>query len=142
MAHRMRVQTGKCRARLATPRRGPLRGALQQPARLRSDDLYRWLNKFDAIGQAIQLILKLTRESTMLKPALASGGVYQEALNANLPYQLVRIALPADAPYFAELSGGRHRFTARFLRFSTLEDRARQTDRDVEFELACCLICS
>lgn len=113
---------------------------LQQPAKQRSDDLYRWLNNFDAIGQAIQLILKLTRESTLLKPELARGGVYQRTLNPNLPCQLIRIALPADAPCFAELSGGRHRFTARFLHFSTIEDRARQTDQDIEFELACCII--
>ncbi|MGD8312702.1 MAG: cell division protein ZapD, partial [Gammaproteobacteria bacterium] len=58
----------------------------------------------------------------------------------NLPGQLVRIALPRDVPYFAELSGGRHRFTARFLEFSTADERARQTSRDVEFELACCVI--
>jgi cell division protein ZapD len=113
---------------------------LQQPAKDRTDDLYRWLNSFDAIGQAIQLILKLTRESTTLVPTIAGVGVYQKTLDPNLPYQLVRIALPAGSPYFAELSGGRHRFTARFLNFSTIETRARQTDEDVEFELACCAI--
>jgi cell division FtsZ-interacting protein ZapD len=38
-----------------------------------------------------------------------------------------------------ELSGGRHRFTARFMKFSTADVRARQTDEDIEFELACCV---
>ena len=71
---------------------------------------------------------------------LATGGVYQRTLDPNLPCQMVRIALPQERPYFAELSGGRHRFTARFLEFSTAEDRARQTVQDVEFELACCVI--
>jgi cell division protein ZapD len=66
--------------------------------------------------------------------------VYQRTLDPNLPCQLIRIALPADLPYFAELSGGRHRFTARFLHFSAAEERARQTDQDIEFELACCVI--
>jgi len=113
---------------------------LQQPARKRTDDLYRWLETFDAIGQAIQLIIRLTRESAELKLAIAEGGVYQQTLDPNLPFQLVRIALPATAPYYAELSGGRHRFTVRFLDFSTVEDRARQTSKDVEFELACCAI--
>jgi cell division protein ZapD len=113
---------------------------LQQPAEERTDDLYRWLNSFDAIGQAIQFILKLTRESTSLKPTIADDGVYQKTLDPNLPYQLVRIALPAGSPYFAELSGGRHRFTARFLNFSTIENRARQAEENVEFGLACCAI--
>lgn len=113
---------------------------LQQPVRERTDDLYRWLNSFDSIGQAIQFILKLTRESTTLTPVIADNGVYQKTLDPGLPYQLVRIALPADSPYFAELSGGRHRFTARFLNFSTVEIRARQTAEDVEFGLACCVL--
>jgi cell division protein ZapD len=113
---------------------------LQQPAEKRTTDLYRWLGNFDAMGQAIQLIIRLTRESTDLKPARAGGGLYQQTLDPNLPYQLVRIALPADAPYYAELSGGRHRFTVRFLDFSTIEGRAQQASEDVEFELACCAI--
>ena len=113
---------------------------LKQPARVRTHDLAHWLGNFDAIGQAIQLILKLTRESAAMKMTLASGGVYQRTLDPNRPCQLVRIALSPDAPYFAELSGGRHRFTARFMTFSTADKRARQTDQDVEFELACCVI--
>jgi cell division protein ZapD len=113
---------------------------LQQPTRERTEDLYRWLHCFDAIGQAIQLILKLTRESTTLKPAIAEVGIYQQTLDPALPYQLVRIALPADSPYFAELSGGRHRITARFLNFSAADDRSRQAEVDVAFELACCAI--
>jgi cell division protein ZapD len=113
---------------------------LQQPAKMRTADLYRWLGNFDAMAQAIQLIIKLTRESTDLKPVRASGGLYQQSLDPNLPFQLVRISLPANAPYYAELSGGRHRFTARFLDFSTVDGRAQQAGEDVEFELACCAI--
>ena len=113
---------------------------LQQPAKDRTRDLAQWLSHFDAIGQAIQMILGLIRDSSPMKPTLATGGIYQRTLDPNLPCQLVRIALPPGLPYFAELSGGRHRFTARFLQFSIDEKRARQTDQDVEFELACCVI--
>lgn len=113
---------------------------LQQPAAVRHQDLLHWLGNFDAIGQAIRLILKLTRNSTPLKPAVASGGLYQRTLDPSLPCQLIRIALPHDASCYAELSGGRHRFTARFLEFTTAGSRARQTDRDIAFELACCII--
>ena len=113
---------------------------LQQPVRERTRDLALWLGNFDAIGQAIQLILSLTRNSTPLQPTLGAGGIYQRTLDPNLPCQMVRIALPQGRLYFAELSGGRHRFTARFLEFSTADVRARQTAQDVEFELACCVI--
>jgi len=113
---------------------------LQQPALLRKQDLVRWLGNFDAIGQSIQLILSMTRDSKPLQPALARHGLYQRTLDPNQPCQLIRIALPVGLPCFAELSGGRHRFTARFLQFSAAEERARQTDQDIEFELACCVI--
>jgi cell division protein ZapD len=113
---------------------------LQQPASTRNRDLAHWLSNFNAIGQSIQLLLQLIRDSTLLKPARANEGVFQAHLDANLPYQLIRIALPTGVPYFAELSGGRHRFTARFLEFSTVEERDRQTRKDVDFELACCMI--
>jgi cell division protein ZapD len=113
---------------------------LNQPAKVCTRDLAHWLGNFDEIGQAIQLILSLTRDSTPMKPTLAEGGIFQRTLDPNLPFQLVRVALPAGLPYYAELSGGRHRFTARFLQFSIEGDRSQQTDQDVEFELACCVI--
>jgi cell division protein ZapD len=113
---------------------------LQQPAKERTRDLSFWLGNFDAIGRAIQLILKLTRDSTALQLTLARNGVYQRTLDANRPCQLVRIALEPELPYFAELSGGRHRFTARFMQYPAVQARAKQTDQDVEFELACCVI--
>jgi cell division protein ZapD len=113
---------------------------LQQSPHNRTRDLSHWLGNFDAIGQAIQLILSITRDSTRLKPAFAERGVYQQTLDPNLPCQLVRIELPATLGCFAELSGGRHRFTARFMEFSAADDRARQTEQDVEFDLACCVI--
>ena len=113
---------------------------LQQSSKNRSRDLALWLNHFDQIGQAIQLILTLTRNSTPMKPMLATAGLYQRTFDPNLPFQLVRIALPKELPCFAELSGGRHRFTARFMEFPGPNDRATQSDQDIEFELACCVI--
>jgi cell division protein ZapD len=113
---------------------------LNQPASVCTRDLAHWLSNFDEIGQSIQLILSLTRDSTPMKPTLAEGGIFQRTLDPNLPFQLVRVAVPAGQPYYAELSGGRHRFTARFLQFSIEGDRSQQTHQDVEFDLACCVI--
>jgi len=113
---------------------------LQQPPRLRKRDLAQWLGNFDEIGQAIHMILSLMRDSAPMRPTVAQDGVFQRTLDPNLPFQLIRIALPAGLPYYAEVSGGRHRFTIRFLQFSIGRDRSPQTDRDVEFELACCAL--
>ena len=71
---------------------------LKQPSKDRTRDLALWLGHFDAIGQAIQLILRLTRNSTAMQLTLASGGVYQRTLDPNRPCQLVRIALSPDLP--------------------------------------------
>ena len=113
---------------------------LQQPAEDRIRDLAAWLECFDVIARAIRLILRLTRGSTLLEPAQAEAGFYQQNLPADTPCQMVRVALPASSPFYAEISGGRHRFTVRFMEQPTVNERASQTDQDVEFELACCII--
>jgi len=52
---------------------------------------------------------------------------------------MVRVALPAGSPYYAEISGGRHRFTVRFLEQKRSLIASRPTERDVEFDLAAAL---
>lgn len=113
---------------------------LQQPAKQRSQDLAIWLNRFEAIAQAIQLILRLTRESTALKSVTAHSGFFQKTLDSNHPCQLVRVAVAKNVPFYAEISGGRHRFTVRFMESSTQDGRTRQATDNIDFELGCCVI--
>jgi cell division protein ZapD len=44
--------------------------------------------------------------------------------------------LPHDSPYYAEISGSKHRFSLRFLEPG--EERPKLADAPVEFKLACC----
>lgn len=113
---------------------------LQQPPERRMKDLSSWLGQFELIANAIQLILQLLRESSPLKAAIAKNGFYQMNMDPSQPGQLVRIAVKRDLPCFAEISGGRHRFTARFMVNSASEGCTRQTTHDVPFEISCCLI--
>ena len=113
---------------------------LAQPAEERIRLLVDWLSAFDTIRQSIELIMRLTRQSTASSRELAGGGFYQRALDVNLPCQMVRVVLPAGSPYYAEISGGRHRFTVRFLEQKDTSSRPTQTERDVEFDLVCCVI--
>ncbi len=113
---------------------------LQQPPEDRIRDLISWLESFDVIGRSIRLVLRLTRGSTLFRPHVASGGFYQQSLDPNVPCQMVRVAVPAGSPWFAEISGGRHRFTVRFLSQPTADERAAQTSDDVAFDLACCIL--
>ena len=112
---------------------------LQQPAQQRTRDLAGWLTRFEAIGQAIQAILKLVRESAVLKPVTAETGFFQKTLDSNHPCQLVRVAVDRKVPCYAEISGGRHRFTVRFLETSK-DGHVRQSTENIPFELGCCVI--
>ena len=92
------------------------------------------------IGRGIKLILHLTRGSTLFREFTAETGFFQRALDPNIPCQMVRVALPVGSPYYAEISGGRHRFTVRLMRQPSTSERAVQASVDVKFELACCII--
>ena len=112
---------------------------LSQPAEQRIQDLDDWLSIFEPIKLSIELLLRLLRESAQGQPKVAAGGFYQQALEANIPYQMIRVTVPDTLPYFAEISGGKHRFTVRFMQ-QRINERPTQSSEDVQFELACCVI--
>jgi cell division protein ZapD len=58
-------------------------------------------------------------------------------LDGNQPTQLIRVQIPAETPYFPEISGGKHRFTVRFMLFD-INQRPQQISEDVAFRLSCC----
>ncbi len=113
---------------------------LQQPPETRKADLERWLGEFDAIFSAIDLMLRLIRESTPPVEQVAEGGFFQQSLDRNTPYQLIRVLLPREHPCFAEISGGKHRFTVRFMQTTSADQKPVQTEEDITFELSCCAI--
>lgn len=117
----------------------PYRHWLQRDAETRIADLRRWYATLDTLRLSVDLILKLIRESATPVDCTAEGGVYQQGLDSATPFQLVRVGLPADSPYFVEISGGRHRFTVRLLQASTA-DRASQATADIPFQLSCCAL--
>lgn len=96
-----------------------------------------WLNTFSGIRAAINTTLHLIRASTHFKPVTATAGFYQHSLDSSQPNQLIRVKIPCDVDYYPEISGGKHRFTVRFLRFD-IAQRAQQTELDVPFSLSCC----
>lgn len=111
---------------------------LQRPAKERLADLQEWLAPLEPMRLAIDVILRLTRESASPTQEIAPAGFFQRSLDQDTPCQLVRVAVPANLPYYAEISGGKHRFTVRFLAPVT-DGRTVQAAEDVEFDLTCCL---
>ena len=111
---------------------------LQRPAKQRLADLQGWLVPLNPMRLSIDVILRLTRESASFTREVAPGGFFQRSLDQDTPCQLVRVAVPAKLPYYPEISGGKHRFTVRFLAPVT-DGRTVQATENVEFDLTCCL---
>jgi cell division protein ZapD len=112
---------------------------LSQPEEKRVLDLQHWIEPFDAINQSVRLILRLIRDSGQTTDEIADDGFYQKSLDTSTACQMVRVTLAGDMPYFAEISGGKHRFTIRFMEPS-LNDRPIQTAQTVNFKLTCCML--
>jgi cell division protein ZapD len=89
---------------------------------------------------SVRLILRLVRTSDIPGDEVAVGGFYQKALDSSAPSQMVRIFLPIESEFFPEISGGKHRFSIRFMQQSDPNQRASQTTEDIPFQLACCII--
>jgi cell division protein ZapD len=111
---------------------------LQQDPETRYRHLSGWFNAFEPLYRPITLILFLIRQSARPIAMCAERGFLQQNLDPNLPYQMMRVALPDGTGCFPEISAGRHRYTIRFLEQASPEARAVPTDHDVHFELACC----
>ncbi len=112
---------------------------LNQPYKQRAEDLQTWISQLGMLQQTVGLLLELIRESATAKIKLAVGGFYQEGLDPQLSYQLVRIALPSTAHFYPEISIGRHRIAARFFVHHT-QIRGDLAEEDIPFEISYCVL--
>ena len=112
---------------------------LSQDIEIRNADIRNWLKEFDLIKSAVTLVLRLIRESVVENDVIATKGVYQHVLDAGTVTQIIRVELPKGSPCFPEISGGRHRFTVRFLKPMGAE-RPVQIEQDVSFKIICCTL--
>jgi len=111
---------------------------LEQNESKRQKDLHNWIQPFLSIRRAIDLILRFIRESSAPTQEIARAGFFQQSLDRRLPYQLLHVSFDYALPYFAEVSGGKHRFTIRFM-VADSNDRPVQVNDDIDFELTRCL---
>jgi cell division protein ZapD len=111
---------------------------LSKSASERKFQLGRWMDDIKYIKQAIDLILNILRTSSEMTEETAAEGFFQYSMDPNKAAQLVRIVLPIGEFYFPEISGGRHRFSIRFLEQSNTEERPSQIKRTLNFKLQCC----
>jgi cell division protein ZapD len=112
---------------------------LEQNESVRAKDMQYWSNSFNDIYVAIEFILDFIRNSRSPSEEMAIAGFFQLALDTNQAFQLIKISIDASLPYFAEISGGKHRCTIRFMEPSINGKRPTQTINDIPFQLTCCL---
>lgn len=113
---------------------------LSLPETERIAQLHRWYEDLKVVGEGIGLALGLIRSSATPVPVTAQGGFFQQTVDGGAACQLVRVKLAADTGLFPEISGGKHRFSVRFLTQPSTHARPAAVDRDVSFELQCCVL--
>jgi len=111
---------------------------LRQPFTRRQQDLAHWVGSIRPICDAVSESLWLIRESARPADQMAVNGMYQHNMQKDDNCRLLRVSLSGESPLFPEISGSQHRFTIRFLEWSTIDRRAVQTGRDIPFQLSIC----
>lgn len=100
--------------------------------------LKEWHKDISVINHAVKLALELIRNSANPAIQTAIRGFYQQSIESDTACQLIRVKLPVESLFYPEISGGKHRFTIRFMEQPSMNQRPSQTNGDVEFELHCC----
>jgi len=112
---------------------------LEQDKESQQHDLAQWTKPLINIRAAIELILSFIRQSSLPTQQLANAGFFQLSLDKSQSFQLLRVSVDSSLPLFAEISGGKHRFTIRFMSPSSGSKRPRQIAEDVPFSLTSCI---
>lgn len=112
---------------------------LEQDDALSKKDLELWSSPFNDIRTAIELILNLIRTSNSPSQELAVAGFFQFTPDRNQTFQLLKVSIDKSLPCFAEISGGKHRCTIRFMIPPDDDKRPTQSPDNIPFELTCCL---
>lgn len=115
-----------------------LQNWLLSPADTRRADLGAWHASLNALERALRLSLMLLRESAVGEEHTATGGYFQQTLESGASIQLLRVLVAAEENIFPEISGGKHRFSIRFMQQADIAQRPKQIQSDVTFRLVSC----
>lgn len=111
---------------------------LQTPLSERTAQLTFWLGQLKNIRLAVDLTLRLIRQSSAPELREAHEGFYQAPLDPQSPCQLIRVITPHGLGAYPEISVGRHGISIRFYTLN-LAERPTQTKEDIKFQLTCCV---
>ncbi|HEX4895292.1 MAG TPA: cell division protein ZapD [Solimonas sp.] len=111
---------------------------LSQPYDRVRRDLDAWFADLRPFEQAINLYLRLLRNSVPAQDVQAQNGIHIHTPTG--PCLLVRVLVAPGAGVYPEISAGRHRFTVRFMSARDVNIRAQQAQERIDFQLQCCVL--
>lgn len=103
----------------------------------RQADLHQWTGTLTALANAVQLLLKMLRDSGAPQKVIANAGQFQLSLPQGRTFLLMRVALDAAQELIPEISGNRLMVSVRLMQWGE-GHRPRAVTEDVAFELALC----
>jgi len=106
----------------------------------RTSDMNNWQSDLLLIYDSLKLALHMIRSSATPVLEHATAGFFQKPIESGVVCQLIRVSIPSERQYYPEISGGKHRFTIRFLEQPSTKSRPVQVQEDVDFELHCCIL--
>ena len=109
---------------------------LHQDATLRREYINGWLDPMLPICDALEIILKLLRESGKTHPFIAHQGSFQQMQGGRVA-QLLRITLDSTLPCIPEVSANKYVLNIRFVA-SSYAAKSALYDQDVNFNLTFC----
>lgn len=104
----------------------------------RREDLMRWASTLWPLAQAINLLLKLLRDTGSAQKVVANAGQFQQHLPQGRTYQLLRLRIDETLDLVPEISGNRLIVSVRLLRPSADDKLPAACTEDAGFELTLC----
>ncbi len=101
-----------------------------------SADMDAWLGNLRIFENAVELYLRLLRQSSHWKDTDAVDGMYVHS--AQDKYHLIRISLPSSTKLYPEISAGRQRFSVRFMQQDSARSQATHQTTPLSFKLSLC----
>jgi cell division protein ZapD len=106
------------------------------PERRRAD-LSRWIDTLVPLAEALNVLLRLLRDSGVPHKVVAQSGQYQQSLPQGRTYQLLRLRMAAGLELVPEITGHRLMVSVRMMKPDT-DGRLKPQSTDVNFDLALC----
>lgn len=107
------------------------------PAKVRQQDLQRWMVTLVPLAKSIGLLLQLLRDSGAAQKVMAPSGQYQQTLPQGRSFQLLRLRINSASALIPEISGNRLMVSVRLMRHES-DDRLHASTDDASFELTLC----